>query len=195
MYQEHVGRVIKLFIENRIEIKEGMSKNQIIIAQDFYGITFPPDLQELLMAFTPISNLFYNWCDYSHHNVEIIKNQIAWPIEGILFDVENNDFWLKSWGKKPANINEKLQIARKYMEQVPKLIPILSHRYISSYPNETQNPIYSVYQMDIIFYGKDIWDYFEVEFKKKKQQDIDFGKIKCVPFWHDIITNIDTVRL
>jgi len=104
-----------------------------------------------------------------------------------LFDVENNNFWLKSWGEKPSGLEDKLLIAKKQMEAVPKLIPIMGHRYIPSEPNETGNPIYSVYQMDIIIYGENLWEYFELEFRKKQYSDIEFYLIKEVLFWHDII--------
>jgi hypothetical protein len=43
--------------------------------------------------------------------------------------------------------------------------------------------------MDIIFYGRDIWDYFEVECRQKKHKEIEFDKIKPIQFWHEIITN------
>ncbi len=54
------------------------------------------------------------------------------------------------------------------MDKVPKLIPIYSHRYIPSSLNEIGNPVYSVHQTDIIYYGKDLWDYFNIAFNEIK---------------------------
>ena len=124
-------------------------------------------------------------------NIALLNAKLAWPVEGTLFDVENNNFWLKSWGEKPSELEERLLTAKNQMKTVPKLIPVMGHRYISSEPNEAGNPVYSVYQTDIIFYGENIWDYFETEFNKKKHSDIDYSKMKKIPFWHDMISNIE----
>ena len=184
-----------MLCENKAETTKGMSEGQIAAAQDFYRINFPTDLKEMLMAFMPVGEGFYDWRDYSAGNVENIKKMLMWPIDGCLFDVENNDFWLKSWGEKPDGLSAKLETAREYMEKAPIMIPIYAHRYISSVPNEAGNPVYSVHQTDIIFYGRDIWDYFEVEFGEKKHREIEFDKIKPVSFWHDMIVNIEGTKM
>ncbi len=73
------------------------------------------------------------------------------------------------------------------MDKVPKLIPIYSHRYIPSSLNEIGNPVYSVHQTDIIYYGKDLWDYFNIEFGNKMHKDIAFNEIKTkIPFWSEL---------
>ena len=44
--------------------------------------------------------------------------------------------------------------------QAPRLIPLISHRYLPETANETGNPVFSVYQSDVIHYGTDVADYF-----------------------------------
>lgn len=208
MYADKIERIISICEENNIEVKKGLSEKQIELTQEYYKIIFPPDLKKFLSAvklfqyfkltpspgFQPEErdesyyNAFYDWFDFSENNVNWLKHYLNWPIRGALFDVENNNFWLKSWGEKPSKLEDRLIEAKNQMEAVPKLIPVSGHRYISSEPNEAGNPIYSVHQMDIIFYGENLWDYFEVEFDKKKHSDIDCSKIKKIPFWHDVIT-------
>jgi hypothetical protein len=69
----------------------------------------------------------------------------------------------------------------------PKLIPIYSHRYIPEKPNESGNPILSVYQTDIIYYGANLLEYFENEFRRKGTKlEID-SRIKEIEFWSEII--------
>jgi hypothetical protein len=170
-----------------------MTETQISQAEVFYSIVFPPDFKELLRTFLPVSDSFYDWSNYSADNVKKIRDSLKWPIEGALFDVRENELWLKTWGKKPSDINERLLIAEKNMINVPKLIPIHSHRYIPSVPNEAGNPIFSVYQMDVIFYGSNIWEYFYVEFKEKQHKEIDFKHIRYVPFWYDIVCDIENL--
>jgi len=67
------------------------------------------------------------------------------------------------------------------------LIPIYSHRYIPSRHCEINNPIFSVHQTDIIYYGENLEEYFKVEFKDKEHKDIDFDSIKHIDFWTDLL--------
>ena len=181
-----ISRIISLYEEANIKVEKGLSNKQLELAEEYYKVIFPPDLKELLGAIRPTQS-FFDWSDFSETNVNLLNERLTWPIVGALFDVENNNFWLKSWGEKPSGLEDKLLIAKKQMEAVPKLIPIMGHRYIPSEPNETDNPIYSVYQMDIVIYGENLWEYFELEFRKKQYSDIEFSLIKEVLFWHDII--------
>ena len=190
MSSEQVARVTDLLHMNRIKTECGMTEDEIVVAQGFYDVTFPPDLAELLVAFTPTADKFYRWADYSPENINANTDMLAWPTDGTLFDVEHNDFWLTTWGDKPDDMAIRLRIACKEMRKAPKLIPVFAHRYVSSFPKEAGNPVYSAYQTDIIFYGHDIWDYFEIEFGSKRQSQIDFDSIKHIPFWNDMILNI-----
>lgn len=81
-----------------------------------------------------------------------------------MFDLQSNEFWINSWGDKPNTYEEKERIAKEKYLTFPKLIPIYSHRYIPSRPNEAGNPVFSVYQMDIIYYGYDLATYFANKF-------------------------------
>ena len=78
-----------------------------------------------------------------------------------------------------------MKIKKEYKTK-PKLIPIYSSRYIPESPKETGNPVFSVYQTDIIYYGFDLLSYFENEFKIKLPEK--FGKItypKLIDFCSD----------
>jgi hypothetical protein len=41
---------------------------------------------------------------------------------------------------------------------------LISHRYLPEKSHEPGNPVFSVYQADVIYYGADLIDYFEREF-------------------------------
>lgn len=112
---------------------------------------------------------------------------LEWPYNGICFDVENNQFWMREWGEKPDNLEEALYIAKRYVFRAPILIPIFSHRYIPSEPEMAGNPVYSVYQTDIIFYGYDIPSYLNNEFNVPLpgwQQK----SPKYIRFWGDLVS-------
>lgn len=186
MFENQINMVANLLESKGYVLLDGMSDEQINIVQELYKITFPPELRELLMSFNPYQ--LYNWADLTEKNIAKMKDILSWPINGIIFDVKENSFWMDAWGKKPENMQLAIDLAKYNLDKTPMLIPIYSHRYIPSIPSETGNPIYSVYQTDIIVYGADLWDYFRIDFGNKKYEDIKFHKIKTnIPFWSELI--------
>ncbi|HTA84103.1 MAG TPA: hypothetical protein VK783_14260 [Bacteroidia bacterium] len=100
------------------------------------------------------------------------------------FDIRSNDLWLKSWGDKPSSLDSCVEIAHSYFNSLVKLIPIYNHRYIPETPSQAGNPIFSVYQMDIIYYGYDLASYFANEFKFLLPASIKtVEQPRSIPFW------------
>ena len=89
---------------------------------------------------------------------------LDWPLDSMLFDVEKADFWMPRWGERPDGMEERSEIVRRDYRDWPRLIPIFSHRYIAAEPCLPGNPVYSVYQTDIIIYGTGLADYLLAEF-------------------------------
>ena len=178
---------IRHILENKgIEIYDGLSEEEFEKIENFYNIKFPKVLRILYKSFLPN---FYNWRDFSENNVKNIKQSLYWPIEGILFDIENNNFWMDCFGEKTGDIEQNKAKAEEYLknakEEVPRLIPIYSHRYVPSFPDSIDVPVFSVMQTDIIYYGKNIENYFEHEFGNNynpEQESADLGIIE-IPFW------------
>ncbi|MBK8723503.1 MAG: hypothetical protein IPL95_14945 [Saprospiraceae bacterium] len=190
MNQKQVNRIIKLLKEKGILFGKGLSDDEIFRVNQEFGIRFPNDLKLLLQTEIPINNGFVNWryginCENGKKEIDYYLN---WPMEGMLFDIKNNSFWHDKWGIKPSEFEKQKLIALKELDKQPKLIPIYSHRYISSEPNEIGNPVFSVYQMDIIYYGVDLMDYFSKEFRFELPKS--YGIItepKQIQFWSDIV--------
>lgn len=150
-----------------IEFEVWLTNDEVLKIEEKFNFKFPPDLKYFLQTNLPVSEWFYNWRNAldSQEITEMINSQLQWPLEGINFDIEYNNFWVKNWGKKPENLEEQLIIAENNFKGYPKLIPIYSHRFIPMEPNIIDNPIFSVYQTDIIFYGYNLADYLSNEFK------------------------------
>jgi hypothetical protein len=147
-------------------------------------------LKVFLQTALPVSPKFVDWrASLSSERVyDQVISRLEWPLEGMLFDIGNNVFWPESWGNKPEYLEDQFEVARKHFQQYPTLIPIYSHRYIPTEPNETGNPIYSVYQMDIIYYGNDLASYFSHEFKFPLPKEIEAAKEpKSIPYWSDFV--------
>ncbi len=61
-------------------------------------------------------------------------------------------------------MEERIALAERHLRSCPTLIPIYSHRYIPEQPHTAGNPVFSVYQTDIIYYGSDLISYLVHEF-------------------------------
>ena len=72
--------------------------------------------------------------------------------------------WHVAQGKRPADITEARAVAQAHVQAAPPLIPVCGHRYLPGRPDESGNPVFSVYQTDIIIYGQDLANYLENEF-------------------------------
>lgn len=58
-------------------------------------------------------------------------------------------------------------------------MPIYGHRYLPTVPSMGGNPVLSVYQTDIIYYGNDLLDWFSYEFQRSSVE----REPRRVRFW------------
>ncbi len=178
----------KLLIAKEIEFDDGLTDNEVVEIEKKFNIKFPPDLKCFLQVGLPISKGFSNWRKglTSEDIAEIIFSRLNSPLYGMLFDLEHNNFWIKTWGEKPKTYKEQELIAKEKYLTFPKLIPVCFHRYIPMTPSEENNPIFSVHQMDIIYYGHDLIYHFTNEFKFELPENLNSVKnYKNIEFWSD----------
>lgn len=181
--------LINLLKDKGVKFEHGLTDNEIDQIEQKFHIQFPPDLRLFLQTQLPVSNKFVNWRlalkspDESNH----IKARLAWVLDGMLFDVKNKNFWWHEWGEKPDNLSEHFDIAKRHFKKYPKMIPIYSHRYIPSSPNQSGNPVFSIYQTDIIYYGNDLASYLAHEFGFKLPKALNTpDEPKRIVFWSDL---------
>ncbi len=144
-----------------VKIAAGLADEEFRRVERCFGFRFPPDLREFLATGLPISG---SWVDWRGADEAAVRERLNWPLEGICFDIKHNAFWLNDWGERPAKLEAAFDIARRAVAQAPVLIPICSHRYLPAEPFDRGNPIFSVHQTDIIYYGADLMDYLQNEF-------------------------------
>jgi len=84
-----------------------------------------------------------------------------------------------------------LDIARSDFETWPKLLPIYGHRFLAAEPCRSGNPIFSIVQTDIVYYGANLPHYLLNEFI-----DRDYAlpthaqKIRKIDIWSDFAENL-----
>ncbi len=181
---QHWKHIIDVMSEERgIQFDDGLSNSEIREIESEFGFSFPTDLTEFLQIGMPVSERFPDWRNGSREDLRL---WLDLPCAGILFDVENNDFWLSEWGKRPDELALAKQTVRHHLENAPKLIPIYAHRMIPDRPNARGNPVFSVHQTDIIYYGCDLRDYFIHEFFSGSEMGvwpISIESIRQIEFW------------
>jgi hypothetical protein len=156
----------------------GYSDNELNDIRQRYKIRFPPDLEEIYRKRrSVIPKDDFDWIKTPRAHIE---RMLAWPLEGMLFDIEHNVFWLTEWGERPSKKIAREEIARAAVAAAPKLIPVHGHRYIPEEPDTHGNPIFSVHQTDIIVYGANLADYILHETHKSRGAIPPFKKIR---FW------------
>src|SRR5262249_3162148 len=102
--------------------------------------------------------------DWRDGNEAQLRDWLDQPRQGILFDIQHNEFWLPEWGPKPSDLDKAFRIANELIAKAPKLIPIFIHRMMPDEPRKAGNPVFSVHQTDIIHYGYDLLHYLREEF-------------------------------
>jgi len=170
--------------EAGVTIAPGLTPAEAERAEAEIGAKFPPDLRVLLSEGLPLGKSFPTWREPTS---EVIRGQLDWPFEGIAFDITHNVFWLDTWGVRPPELNDALEIARAKVAEAPRLIPIVGHRYIPAEPDAEGNPVFSVYQTDIIYYGDDLATYLRCEFQRLSYKDAVHDGLRRIRFWSDLV--------
>ena len=160
----------------------GYSDLELDAIQHRWQLGFPPDLIAHLRrqrSFGKGSGAF----DWLTTREEQIQARLDWPFESFLFDVEHDQLWWPEWGAKSESAHERRARLTTVFAEAPKLIPLFGHRYLPADPCEAGNPVFSVYQSDVIYYGTDLEDWLRREIGG--WDSAPWPAIKRIRFWSD----------
>jgi len=165
-----------------------------------FGFEFADDHRAFLSAglpvnvpFEPEPGVYYAWerpwPEWRDGDPGSIRKRLDWPVDGVLFDVEHNRVWHDTWGGRPAGRDEALETARLKLAQVPQLVPVYGHRFLPAGRGAFGQPVMSVWQTDIIYYGIDLVDYIHQEFGGQglDRTDKNWNPTATVAFWRDFL--------
>lgn len=144
-------------------LDDGLSESELRAIEDRFGFSFAPDHRLMLSLALPLEESG-SWPDWRRDADEELRRRLNWPVEGLLFDVEHDALWMPAWGARPPGLADALAVATVALGSAPVLAPLYGHRYVPTEPREDGNPVLSCYQADIIYYGRDLADWFEREF-------------------------------
>ncbi|OKJ05625.1 hypothetical protein AMK19_25350 [Kitasatospora sp. CB01950] len=163
-------------------VAPGLSERELDAVEARFGFRFAPDHRVFLAAGLPTGP---SWPDWRYGDPEQLRGRLAWPVEGTLFDVSHG-YWFPLWGPEPEDAAERERVARAALASVPQLVPLYGHRYLPAAPFGPRHPVLSVYQTDIIEYGRDLADWLRVEFTGGPHHGV---AVSTVPFWSNFVTD------
>ena len=134
-----------------------------------YGFEFADDHRAFLAAGLPVDDgptegRWTLWPDWRNGDPDKLRERLAQPVDGVLFDVEHNRFWYKAWGDRPTDTQEALATARTHLARVPRMVPVYSHRCVPAGRGTWGHPVLSIMQTDVIYYGTDLADFVYQQF-------------------------------
>jgi hypothetical protein len=195
----------------------GLRPGQIEAAEQKWGLQFPSDYRQFLSVLNAPDRGMYcvGWSDdppYGLQEEEVdgssffdwqtadeeISDALDWPLEGLLFDVKENSLWPDSWGEQPDIDDAVRQKVTALVSAAPKLIPITGHRYLLANITGAGNPVLSVWQSDIIYYGSTLREFLLLELSgllgldhrdvaSSANDGITEKMTAEIPFWGDLI--------
>jgi hypothetical protein len=187
----------RLRLRSSCAIEPGLSDDEIAQVEAAYGFRFADDHRAFLSAGLPVDTWpeerrpgeirthAQPWPDWRRGDPGTLRAMLDRPVDGVLFDVEHNRFWDRSWGPRPAELAAAVKSAAARLAEVPRLVPVYGHRYLPAGAGAYGHPVLSVWQTDIIFYGLDLADWVEHEFGHRR----DFAREPhaTVAFWRDFV--------
>jgi hypothetical protein len=185
MRDDDWGKELRFLEECGVTIGAGLSEGDLARVERFHGFRFPPDLREFLKAGVPVDCGFVDW---RQPESDSIRQALEWRLEGLLFDVEQNAFWIEAWGERPVDSVARAALVTSAVARAPRLIPICAHRYLPDAPAEAGNPVLSVWQTDIICYGSDLRRYLACEFKAISYEEAVAEPPRKIAFWSALLS-------
>jgi hypothetical protein len=170
-----------LAASGRFAMSPGLTEAELGAIEDEFGFRFAADHRAFLAAGLPSGR---GWPDWRGPDRAALRERLAGPVEGVLFEVAQNDFWYEGWGPRPGSAEEAVAVARRYLLTVPRMIPVFGHRYLPAVI--AGHPVLSMYQTDIVYYGNDLDDWLHREFGLGAGAP---GERRAtVPFWRDLVS-------
>jgi hypothetical protein len=145
----------------RFAVRPGLDDAEFAEVEAEFGVTFADDHRAFLAAGLPVGR---GWPDWRDGDRAGLRERLAWPVEGVLFDVAQNDFWYDGWGPRPADPDTALGAARTGLLTAPRMVPVYAHRYLPAGRGTSGHPVLSIYQTDVICCGTDLRGFVYEEF-------------------------------
>jgi hypothetical protein len=166
------------------DLAPGLSDRELAAVEDAAGVALPSELRLMLGLAVPVGPR--GWRDWHADPARQLATWREYVTDGLVFDVQHS-FWDDSWGPRPATVTKSEQVVRQLAATVPRLFPIFGHRamvidFLPGFESADGNPVFSVHQTDVIYYGNDLAGWFNIEFGVPRPTWA-ASQPRRVPFW------------
>lgn len=183
MIDDNPSMMLQLLKDKGYIIAPGLTDKDFTRIESAFKAKLPDDYRKLLKAGVPVGEKFPDWSNPKKE----AKKTWRWIDNSFRFDIAKNDYWFEEFGEKPSNVRKATKKALQVVHEWPPFFPIYSHRFMSSSPGESGNPVVSLYQaVDSIIYGANIEEYFVNEFDDKKKYHIS-RSVETIPHWSEAL--------
>ena len=176
----------KQWIGNKVPViygARGLSPDQMAAIEDQLGFRVPDDFAYLFQNLQDPGGILFPWSQFDKRRYD---ESVEWVLQGVEFDVERNHLWLDRWGRKPDPLSAALDIVRQDFQTWPRLLPVSGHRFLAAEPCLGGNPVFSIMQTDIVYYGADLAHYLLNEFVDRDYPlHTHAQKIRRIEVWSD----------
>jgi hypothetical protein len=166
----------------RFSIRPGLTEVELAAIEAEFAFSFADDHRAFLAAGLPYGR---GWPDWRDGDRDALRERLAWPVDGVLFDVAENGFWYEGWGPRPATDEAAVSLAKGGLVTAPRMIPVFSHRYLPAGRGAASHPVLSIYQTDVLTCGADLVDFLHEEFGLGEPAK-ETGR-PTVAFWRSLI--------
>ncbi len=173
-------------------VEDGLSPDEMTQAEQQFEVRFPPLWRAVLGACHPVAlpvpprgaDGVLRWTavpDWRGRDPQGTRELVDAPVDGVVFDVEVNDFWWAGWGRRPRRRTDRVAAAREHLAAVPRLVPLWGHQYVSS---DDRSPVLSVVQTDLYCAAADLGALVRGQ---APTDDTPAGAGCRVEFWSDLL--------
>ncbi|WP_370332826.1 hypothetical protein [Mycolicibacterium hippocampi] len=171
----------RLRVLGSVDIAPGLSAAEITQVQAEFDFEFADDHRAFLSAGLPVGE---SWPDWRSGPRRTLGAVLQLPVDGVLFDVEWNDFWHHTWGRRPARMKDALRTARYRLARAPRMLPVFGHRFLPAGRGTSGHPVLSIYRTEILCCGDDLVHYIDNAFGPGPHRP---GTVHpTVEFWSDL---------
>lgn len=176
------------------EIAPGLTDTEFARIEAEHGFRFADDHRAFLAAGLPVNSPFEPepgvwyawekpWPEWRDGDPAGLREQLGWPVDGLVQAVRRHGHWNRAWGERPASPEAAAEAARVELAKVPRMIPVYAHRFLPAGPGSSGHPVLSIFGTDMICYGADLLDYIDQEFREPRPDPAGRPPEATVPFW------------
>ncbi|MDM7831980.1 hypothetical protein [Cellulomonas edaphi] len=173
-------------------IGPGLSSDEREQVEERLGFRFAPVHRAFLALGLPRGPLWPNWRSGSTRD---LGARLRLPVDGVVADVLEHDFWPTRWGPRPHGLDAREQAARARLATVPTVVPLFGQRYLPAEDPLPTVPVLAIHRTEVVVYARDLVDYVNREFSMgHPRRDSEPERAARVPFWTDLADVVEASR-